>query len=108
MTKHICKYCDFKTDKTSTYNDHLKSKKHLKAIQSDDASVSSMSSKSSKSTTSLYDAVINETDKQILELKHQLELKEIEILNITKEYTLKLQMKDIELKHKDELIKNKE
>lgn len=89
MPSYICQPCNFNTEKKSTYNDHLKSKKHLNktnnCCQSECASTSSIIS-----TITTIDETNSSTAARIRELEHQ-------ILLMKKEYELKLQ-------HKDEII----
>lgn len=88
MPEYICECCRFTTAKKSTYNDHLKSKKHLNKING-----------CSSSNTVVSDITENEiiTDTEsvlrIKDLENELKLKEQEIEN------LKMQ-----LKMKDEMI----
>lgn len=104
MVKHICKYCNFETDRKSTYDLHVQSAKHIKKA-------SSPTSTSDNQSISLIDSTINfqeenskSNNERIFELETKLKMKDIEIQNIVNEYSLKLQMKELEIKHKDELI----
>lgn len=95
---YLCECCSFETSKKSTYNDHLKSKKHLKKISGDD-SASTNSSAVVSEITSLEDQSINNTStaSRIRELEHLLQLKDLELQRLKTEYELKIQ-------HKDEII----
>jgi hypothetical protein len=93
MPEYICKSCEYKTNKKNNYDKHLKTTKHLENINKsneDNCSVSSVSSSVSKQS--------------IIDYEYQLKMKDLEIQNIINEYTLKLQLKETELKHKDEII----
>jgi hypothetical protein len=86
----------------------MKSSKHLQQVHepmslleslSETKSIASMSSLNSNSINS---NITNNT--RIIELEYQLKMKENDIQNIINEYNLKLQMKDLEIKHKDDII----
>jgi hypothetical protein len=86
MPIHSCEICNFQTEKKSTYNDHLKSKKHVNKLNGDCCS--------STTSSSINDSVDNtSTASRIRELENQLKLKEMQIEKMM-----------IELKHKDEII----
>jgi hypothetical protein len=85
-----CKCCSYETSKKSSYDKHIQTSKHLKQISSD--------------CTSVVSSITTDDNTKLLELEYQLKLKDMEIKNIINEYTLKLQMKDLELKQKDEII----
>jgi hypothetical protein len=94
MVNYICKCCNYETTRKSSYEKHINSDKH-KNIENRD-NISSISGDETK-----HD---NTTNNSIVELEYQLKMKENEIQNIINEYTLKLQMKDLEIKHKDDII----
>lgn len=100
MPDFTCQCCNYRTERKSSYDNHLKSSKHLQKLnnQTETQSVSSLNSLEYTTTTLVTD------NSRILELEYQLKMKDAEIQNIINEYTLKLQMKDLEIKHKDELI----
>jgi hypothetical protein len=81
---HCCEICSFQTEKKSTFNDHLTSKKHLNKVNG------VASSTASSVTTSVDETTNSSTASRIRELEHQ-------ILIMRTEYELKLQ-------HKDEII----
>lgn len=98
MVKYNCLCCEFETDRKSTYDNHMKSSKHLRRMNGSVVS-------STLSTLSYTEATTKTDDNRITDLEYQLKMKDIEIQNIINEYTLKLQMKDMEIKYKDDMIK---
>lgn len=89
MPLYICQPCDFKTEKKSTYNDHLKSKKHLnKTNNCCQVECASISSTISAITTD------EQSETKIKELQELLRIKELEMKKIIDEYELRLKQKD--------------
>jgi hypothetical protein len=101
-----CLCCKYETERKSSFDNHLKSSKHLEKLNNPTTNITlesqSVSSLNSLACTSTEELTINST--RIMALEYQLKLKDNEIQNIINEYTLKLQMKDIEIKHKNDTI----
>jgi len=83
MPLYICQPCDFKTEKKSTYNDHLKSKKHIN-------NCSKLECASTISTISADE----QSETKIKELQELLRIKDLEMKKIIDEYELRLKQKD--------------
>ena len=105
MVKHICKHCNFETERKSTYDLHVQSVKHIKKASSPTSTSDNQSISLIESTTnSQEENSESHNNNLIFELEYKLKMKDLEIQNIVNEYNLKLQMKELEIKHKDELI----
>jgi len=105
MVKHTCSYCDFETDRKSTYDLHLVSNKHIKKVNTASSKKATVV-EDNQSISSIEEPTATniECNTRIIQLEYELKMKEKEIERIINEYTLKLQMKDLEIKHKDEII----
>lgn len=97
MPEFHCQACQFTTNRKSTYNDHLTSKKHLKRLSDDSISVLSNITDISTENTSISNELTNKV--------HELEMRLSEAtLNFkTQEYEFKLQISELQnqLKMKD-------
>lgn len=90
MVNYTCECCFFQTDKKSTYENHMKSKKHLSKMNGEDCSDTS----SVTMTTNFCD---NSSLSRIRELEHKIMMMEAQI-----------QSRDETIRNKDETIKNKD
>lgn len=102
MVNYICKCCNYETDRKSSYEKHLNSDKHKKVVKQNPRD--DVSTISGESTHGADDEASTTSNKSIIDLEYQLKIKENEIQSIINEFTLKLQMKDLEIKHRDETI----
>ena len=95
MVNYNCECCSFNSDRKSSYDNHLKSNKHLNKIKGISTTMSDTSSITSQTMTA--NICDNSSLSRIRELEHK-------IMLMKTEYELKLQVKDEMLNHKEEII----
>ena len=95
--KYRCECCDFNTDKSSTFNDHNKSKKHLKNKNNNNTENIIMEVSSNKSVVEMEESNENCSMISVASNESYMTIKIRELENTIK-------MKDMELKMKDEQI----
>lgn len=99
-TIHRCDLCDYETSKTSTYKTHIASTRHLNKLNG----ISSIVCSEVQSQVSAITEATMVTDTRIQELENQITIlkMEYEMKLLAKDAEIK--QKDLELKHKDEII----
>jgi hypothetical protein len=98
MENFCCEICNFKTDRKANYSRHLRSDRHIKKSNGDDNS-SVVSNITEPDDMSWKQSVISSADKEIMELKYQMEMmkKEHEIATLKMQLTLQQQQQQIQL-----------
>jgi hypothetical protein len=113
MPEYICHLCDYKTTRKSSYNEHLKSSKHLSkcaenCITEDCSSVSTI-----QSLEYSVDMKLKEMENQmqmqlkIKEMEMQMKLKEMEMEMKFKEQQMQMQMMQLQMQLGTNVIESK-
>lgn len=98
MVEYYCQACDFKTERKSTYNDHLKSKKHLNKTTGVSTSECT-NNDCSESRIKELESLLLMKDSEIAEYKLQLKHKD-DIISILKQQSIEPQNVKLTVKEK--------